>query len=78
MREYNYDIQYVKSKDNFAADHLSRPVRVIIRSPEVMWLGLERENLQARQKEESVREKLTKYLKGGKLHTKHLPKTTLE
>ncbi len=33
MREYNYDIQYVKGKDNFVADHLSRPVRVIIRSP---------------------------------------------
>ncbi len=33
MREYNYDIQYVKAKDNFVADHLSCPVRVIIRSP---------------------------------------------
>ncbi len=52
MREYNYDIQYVKSKNNFVADHLSRPVRVIIRSPEATWLGLGRENFQARQKVE--------------------------
>ncbi len=78
MREYNYDIQYVKGKDNFVADHLSRPVRVIIRSPEATWLGLDRENFQARQKEESVWEELTEYLKGGKLPTKRLSKTTLD
>ncbi len=78
MREHNYDIQYVKGKDNFVADHLSRPVRVIIRSPEATWLGLDRENFQARQKENSLWEELTEYVKGGKLPTKRLPKTTLD
>ncbi len=78
MREYNYDIQYVKGKDNFVVDHLSRPVRVIICSPEATWLGLDRENFQARQKEESMWEELTEYLKGRKLPTKRLPKTTLD
>ncbi len=78
MREYNYDIQYVKGKDNLVADHLSRPVRIIVRSPEATWLGLDRENFQARQKKESVWEELTEYLKGGKLPTKRLPKTTLD
>ncbi len=78
MREYNYDIQYVKGKDNFVADHLSRPVHMIVRSPEATWLGLDQESFQARQKEEPVWEELTEYLKGGKLPTKHLPKTTLD
>ncbi len=59
MREYNYDIQYVNGKGNFVADHLSRPVRVIIRSPEATWLSLDREYFQARQKEESVWEELS-------------------
>ncbi len=78
MREYNYDIQYVKGKDNFVADHLSRPVRVIARSPEATWFGLDRENFQARQREESEWEELIGYLKGGKLPTKRLPETTLD
>ncbi len=78
MREYNNDIQYIKGKDNFVADHLARLVRVIVRSPEATWLGLDRENFQARQKQESVWEELTEYLKGGKLPTKRLPKTTLD
>ncbi len=34
MREYNYDIHYQKGKDNYVADHLSRPVRLIVRPPE--------------------------------------------
>ncbi len=55
----------------------SRPVCIIVRSPEATWLGLDRENFQARQKEESVWEEITEYLKGGKLPTKRLPKTTL-
>ncbi len=78
MREYNYDIQYVEGKDNFIADHLSRPVRVIICAPEATWLGLDRETFQVRQKEESVWEELIEYLKWGKLSTKSLPKTTLD
>ncbi len=61
MREYNYFIQYVKGKDNFVADHLSRPVRMIVRLPEATWLALDRENFQVRQKEESMWEELTEY-----------------
>ncbi len=78
MREYNYDLQYAKDKDNFVADHLSRPVRVIIRSPEATWLSLDREYFQARQKEESIWEELAEYLRGGKLPTKRWPKITLD
>ncbi len=78
MREYNYDIQYVKGKDSFVADHLSRPVRVIVHSPEAMWLGLDRENFQARQRAETVWEELAEYLKGRKLPVKRLPKATLD
>ncbi len=66
MWEYNYDIQYVKGKDNFDADHLSRPVRMIVRSPEATWLGLDRENFQARQKEESVWGRTNRIPKGRK------------
>ncbi len=73
MREYNYDIQYVKGKD-----HLSRPVRVIVHSPEATWLGLDRENFQARQREETLWEDLAEYLKGGKLPATRLPKTALD
>ncbi len=29
MREYNYEIKYLKGKDNFVADHLSHPVRFL-------------------------------------------------
>ncbi len=76
MREYNYDIQYVKGKDNFVADHLSRPVRVIVHSPEATWLGLDRENFQTRQIEETVWEELAEHLKGEKLPAKRLPKNT--
>ncbi len=72
MRENDYDNQNVKGKDNFVAGHLSRPVRVIVRSPEATWLGLDWESFQASQKEESVWEELTEYLKGGKLPTKRL------
>ncbi len=78
MREYNYDIQYVKGKDNFVADHLSRPVRVIVHSPKATWLGLDRETFQARQKAETMWGELAEYLKGGKLPAKRLPKTTLD
>ncbi len=39
MREYNYEINYLKGKDNIVAEHLSRPVRVVMRPPETSWLG---------------------------------------
>ena len=42
MREYNYEIHYVKGKDNVVADQLSRPVHLIITAPDEMILGLSR------------------------------------
>ncbi len=39
MREYQYDIKYVKGKYNWVADQLSRPVLVIQRPPVETWLG---------------------------------------
>ncbi len=39
MKEYNYVEQYVQGKDNHAVDNLSRPVRVIQRPQEPIWLG---------------------------------------
>ncbi len=53
-------------------------VRVIVHTPEATWFGLDRENFQARQREETVWEELAEYLKGGKLPAKRLPKTTLD
>lgn len=41
MREYQYDIQYVKGKYNYVADQLSWPVRIIVRQPEATWFGQE-------------------------------------
>ncbi len=65
MREYNYDIQYVKGKDNLVADHLSR-------------LGLDQTQFQERQREEPVWRELAEYLEGGRVPTKRLPKSTLD
>ncbi len=42
MQEYNYETHYLKDKDNFVADHLSRPVRIVVRPPKRSWLGLEK------------------------------------
>ncbi len=50
MREYNYNIQHLKGKCNYAADQLSRPVRDIVRLPETAWLGLSRDQFSAKQK----------------------------
>ncbi len=51
MREYNYDIHCEKGKDNNVADHLPRPVRVIVRSPEATWLGLDHQSFRDKQRE---------------------------
>ncbi len=78
MREYNYEINYLKGKDNFVADHLSRPVRVIVRPPETSWLGLDKPQYVQKQSEDAVWGELREYLKGGKLPSKRLPKATLD
>ncbi len=78
MHEYNYDIQYQRGKDNYVADHLSRPVRIIVRSPEATWLGLDHQSFRDKQREEPVWAELGKYLNGGKVPTKRLPKAALD
>ncbi len=78
MREYNYNIQFIKGKHNYVADHLSRPVQIISRTTETTWLGLDKEAFQIKQREEPVWKELVSYLEGGKLPTKRLPKNTLD
>ncbi len=43
-----------------------------------MWLGLDKEAFQIKQREEPAWEELASYLEGGRLPTKRLPKTTLD
>ncbi len=79
LREYNYNIQYIKGKDNLVADKLSRPVRLIVRSPEPRWLvGLSQDQFRVCQREKKVWEELAEYLRGGRMVVKRLPKTTLD
>ncbi len=77
MREYNYDINYLKGKDNFVADHLSRPVRIIVRPPETSWLGLDKPQYVQKQREVAVWGELLEYLKGGKGQVKDSPRLFL-
>ncbi len=71
IREYNYEI-------NFVADHLSRPVRVIMHPPETSSLGLDKPQYVQRQSEDAVWGELMEYLKGGKVPSKRLHKATLD
>ncbi len=45
MREYQYDIKYVKGKYNWVTDQLSRPVLVIQRPPVETWLEKTKEEM---------------------------------
>ncbi len=73
MREYNYEIHYLKGKENFEADHLSRPVRIIVRPSETSWLGLDKLQYIQKQREDAVWGALIQYLKGGKVPSKKAP-----
>ncbi len=77
IREYNYEVKSLKGKYNFVADHLSRPVRIIERPPEVSWLGLDKPEFVSEQREEAVWGELITYLQGGRIPSKRLPKATL-
>ncbi len=54
MREYNYEIKYLKGKYNFVADQLSRPVRIVQRTPETTLLGLTENEFKDRQRGREV------------------------
>ncbi|XP_063856508.1 uncharacterized protein LOC135098191 [Scylla paramamosain] len=77
MREYQYNIQYVKGKYNYVADQLSRPVRIIQRCPTPNYLGLTLEQIKIQQREEIKWRDMIEYLEGGSIPTKKYHKSIL-
>ena len=78
MREYDYDINYIKGKFNVVADQLSRPVRVMVSAPEEKILGVSPQELSELQRKEKVWADMIAYLKGDKLPNKLSPKVALD
>ena len=80
MKEYSFEIKYVKGKNNFVADSLSRPVRIIQKShtQSESYLGLSQSEFVEAQREDPQWKALAEYLEGGKVPTKIYPKTLLE
>ncbi len=77
MREYQYDIKYVKGKYNWVADQLSRPVLVIQRPHVETWLGKTKEEMRELQLGEEGWREMIQYLEGGQIPTRRYPKCTL-
>ncbi len=59
------------------ADHHSRAVRIIVRPPEMSWLGSDKLKYIQKQLEDVVWGELIEYLKRGKV-SKRFPKATLD
>lgn len=80
MKEYSFEIRYVKGKNNFVADSLSRPVRIVRKVPtrSESYLGLSQSELVTAQREDPQWKELAEFLEGGKVPTKIYPKTVLE
>ena len=78
MREYTYDIKYLKGKYNVVADSLSTPIRIIRQVVELKnYLGLSLAAIAEAQREDERWKGLAEYL-GGKLPTKLYPKVILD
>ena len=78
LREYFFDIKYIKGKYNYVADHLSRPVNTIRALNNDMILGKTRDELRKLQMGEEKWKELINYLEGGFIpHTKSYPRGTL-
>ena len=78
MREYDYEIQYVKGKYNYVADQLSRPVRIVQRNPTTTLLGLTPQEFKTYQREEVKWREMIEYLEGGSVPTKKYHKAILK
>ncbi len=65
MREHQYNIQYIKGKNNVVADTLSRPVLANQPSSEATWLGKSREKIRMLQERGERWKDLIAYLDGG-------------
>ncbi len=78
MREYQYNIQFVKGKHNHVADSLSRPVLVIQHPPEAFRQGKSREEIRALQMEEDKWKEMIQYIEGGKIPRKRYPRAILD
>ncbi len=66
MREYKYQISYIKGTKNVVADTLSRPVLLIEAHNEGTWLGKSREEMRNLQREEERWKVLIDYIEGGR------------
>ena len=77
LREYNFNIQYVKGKFNHVADNLSRPVLVTYPNQQNLMLGKTPEEMRNLQLAEARWADMIDYLEGGPVPRRNYPRSTL-